>query len=54
MKPLLKTNTFQPIIKYKIFLPELFTAKGTHNNNTQTRFSMSQDDSSLVYFVTIN
>jgi len=43
-----------PKIKYKIFLPEIFTAKGTHNNNKQTRFSMYQGDSSLVYIDTIN
>jgi len=34
-------------------LPEVFTAKGTPNTN-QTRFSMYQGDSSLVYIVTIN
>ena len=39
--------------KNKNILPEVFTAKWTHNNK-QTRFSMYQDDSSLVYIVTIN
>jgi len=34
-------------------LPDEFTAKGTHTNK-QTRFSMYQDDSSLVYIVTIS
>ena len=39
--------------KNKNILSEVFTAKWTHNNK-QTRFSMYQDDSSLVYIVTIN
>ena len=39
--------------KNKNILPEVFTAKGTRNNK-QTRFSMYQDDSSLVYIVIIN
>jgi len=39
--------------KNKNILSEVFTAKWTHNNK-QTRLSMYQDDSSLVYIVTIN
>ena len=39
--------------KTKTILPEVFTAKGTHNNK-QTRCYMYQDDSSLVYIDTIN
>ena len=53
MKQCLKNIFFSPKIKEKIFLPEVFTAKGTHNNK-QTRFSMYQDASSLVYNVTIS
>ena len=39
--------------KNENILPEVFTSKGTHNNK-ETRFSMYQDDSSLVYIVTIS
>ena len=39
--------------KNKKLLPEVITANGTHNNK-QTRFSMYQDDSSLVYIVTFS
>ena len=39
--------------KTKTILPEVFTAKGTHNNK-ETRCYIYQDDSSLVYIDTIN
>ena len=53
MKRCLKTFLLTKNNNKKIILPEVFTAKGRHNNK-QTRFSMYQDDSSLVYIVTIN
>ena len=39
--------------KNKKLLPEVITANGTHNNK-QTRFSMYQDESSIVYIVKIS
>ena len=50
MKQCLKTFLLTKNNNKKIILPEVFTAKGRHNNK-QTRFSMYQDDSSLVYIV---
>ena len=46
-------NNYFLLTKNKTNLPGVFTAKGTHTNK-QTRFSMYQDASSLVYIVTIN
>ena len=46
-------NNYFLLTKNKKNLPGVFTAKGTHNSK-QTRFFMYQDDSSLVYIVTIN
>jgi len=41
MKQFLKIIFFSP--KNKLFLPEVFTANGTHNNK-QSRFYMYQND----------
>ena len=46
-------NNYFLLTKNKKILPGVFTAKGTHTNK-QTRFFMYQDDSSLVYIVTIS